>query len=262
MSYHYLSDNLFQDLCNFSTRKSEFSSPFKANSFKSSPWILVRETNFFCFNYSFFQKLHYRTVSSIGRCRSTQKICFIRFTDNFLVMLKVNVTCIEFFLITFMKMCLCCRKIYIIHFPPHQTISNVLNVFSHCTYVLPTWAFVYPWNKVFIWQLFLCCSTFLDFNLIPNAKKALVFWGIRMLKELTSMEIIFEVLIYDNLFRISNDQDFLWTIVNTYNAILLILSQVHWLNQGSGHKPLSFNKLDLYLLWVSFLWHSKGFPKL
>lgn len=64
-----------------------------------------------------------------------------------------------------------------------------------------------------------------------------------MLKELTSLEILFEVRVYDHLLRI-NDQDFLWTIGNTCDAILLILGHVHRVNHGSSHKPLSFDKLN------------------
>ena len=128
--------------------------------------------NLLSFDYFFFQNVYYITVSLTVSCRFTGKIRFIRFTDGFLFMLQVTVTCIEFFLTTFMRMCLCCRKTYTTDFPPNQTISNVLHIFSHCSYIFPTWAFVYSWNKLFIWQLPLCWSIFLDFNLIPTANKA------------------------------------------------------------------------------------------
>ena len=157
------------------------------------------------------------------------------------------------------KCCFCCRKIYTIHFPPLH--SNVLHVFSHCSYIFPTWAFLFSWNKIFVWQLFLCCSIFLHFHLIPTTWLH-SFFGNKDLEGIDFLEIHLEALVYNNLLRISNDQDFLWTIGNTCDAILLILSQVHWLYQGSSHKVLLLDKLNLHLLWVSFLWHSDGFIKL
>ena len=132
--------------------------------------------NLLSFDYFFFQNVYYITVSLNVSCRFTGKIRFIRSADALFVMLEVTVTWIEFFLATSMRMCLCCRKIYTIYVPPYWTISNVLHIFSYCSYVFPTWVFVSSWNKIYVWLFSLCCSIFLDFNPISSANKA-VFLG-------------------------------------------------------------------------------------
>ena len=52
-----------------------------------------------------------------------------------------------------------------------------------------------------------------------------------MLKELTSLDIVFEVLAHEDLLIITNNRYFLWTIGKTDDAILLILS--HAVNSWS-----------------------------
>ena len=164
--------------CNFSARLPEFPCPFKANPFKNSQWISV------IFGLLFLQNLFYKTVNLTVSCRFAGKICCIRFTDTFLVMLAVIVTCIEsFFWQISWKCCFCCRKIYTIHFPPLH--SNVLHVFSHCSYIFPTWAFLFSWNKILSDSSSFVVPSFFTFIwFLPH--DCTRFLGIRILKELTS----------------------------------------------------------------------------
>ena len=158
-------------------------------------------------------------------------------------------------------MCVWCRNIYIIHFlhskayPMCCMCSAIAATFSQpeCLCIHET-KFL-SGSSSFVVPSFLTLIRFLQ-------QKRHSFLGNKNLEGVDFLGDRLWSSGYDNLLRISNDQDFLWTIGNTYDAILLILSLVHRLNQVSSHKPLSFDKLNLYLLWVSFLWHFESFLRL
>ena len=164
--------------CNFSARLPEFPCPFKANPFKNSQWISV------IFGLLFLQNLFYKTVNLTVSCRFAGKICCIRFTDTFLVMLAVIVTCIEFFFGKFRgnvvsaagrstpftsRHCIlmCCMSSAI------AAIFSQLErfYFLETKFLSDSSSFVVPSFFTFIWFLPHDCTRFL---------------GIRILKELTS----------------------------------------------------------------------------
>lgn len=174
MWFNYLSDNLFQALhANFQPVNLNFPLLLKP-ALKSSRWILVKETISFFFDYSFFQSLYYKSASLTVSCRFTGKICFIRFTDNFLVKLEVTVIRLYFFWQLSWKCASAAGTSTPFTFRHTETYPICYMSSAMAAIFFSNLSVCVAMNQNF-YQLFLFCSIFLDFHPIPTAKKRIVF---------------------------------------------------------------------------------------